>query len=256
MLLTIDAGNTNIVFALFDEQEGRLRTEWRIATDHGRTADEYVVWLDHLLSKAELGPDDVTGAIISTVVPQALFNLKTLCKKYFRCEPMVVGETDLDLGLKVKARDVGSDRLVNAVAAHMDYAGPLIVLDFGTATTFDVVDEDGSYMGGIIAPGINLSLQALHMAAAKLPHIAVARPEKVIGTDTVSAMQSGVFWGYVDLIDGLASRIAKEYGKDMTVIATGGLARLFADATESIQHVDYDLTLRGLYEIYRRNRGA
>ena len=254
MLLTIDAGNTNVVFAIFDRGEKRLRAKWRVSTKADRTADEYFVWLDTLLKRDGIDPESVHGAIISTVVPQTLFNLRVLCEQYFRCRPMVVGENDVDLGLKVNARDVGADRLVNAVAAHESYAGPLIVIDFGTATTFDVVAADGSYMGGIIAPGINLSLEALHMAAAKLPHIAIARPTgPVVGTDTLSAMQSGIYWGYVGLIEGLVERIADERGEEMAVIATGGLAPLFANATDVIQHVDRELTIRGLVSIYMRN---
>lgn len=251
MLLTIDAGNTNIVFAIFDGRE--LRSQWRIATDQSRTADEYLVWLDHLMIREGLTPEGVTGAVISTVVPQVLFNLRTLCRQYFRCEPLVVGESGLDLGIEIRARNVGADRLVNAVAAHSDYPGSLIVLDFGTATTFDAVNSDGAYLGGIIAPGINLSLEALHMAAAMLPRIAIARPQGVIGSDTVSAMQSGVFWGYVSLIEGMTKRIADEHGEEMTVIATGGLAPLFRDSTEAIHHVDQDLTIRGLAQIYHAN---
>lgn len=254
MLLTIDAGNTNIVFAIFDGHE--LGSEWRIATDQSRTADEYVVWLDHLMTREGLKPEDIEGAIISTVVPQALFNLRTLCRRYFDCNPLVVGEEGIELGIEIKVPsplEVGADRLVNSVAAHSRYRGSLVVVDFGTATNFDVVDSDGSYIGGIIAPGINLSLEALHMAAAKLPRIAIARPTLVIGNDTVSAMQSGVFWGYLSLIEGLTERIAREHGETMTVIATGGLSPLFGDATDAIQHVDQDLTIRGLVEIYHRN---
>lgn len=251
MLLTIDAGNTNIVFAIFDGR--KLRAQWRIATDQSRTADEYIVWLDHLMAREGLKPEHVEGAIISTVVPQALFNFRTFCRDYFRKEPMVVGEAGLDIGIEVKARNVGADRLCNAVAAHLDYPGSLVILDFGTATTFDVVDSGGAYIGGIIAPGINLSLEALHMAAAMLPRIALSRPQEVIGSDTVSAMQSGVFWGYISMIEGLTERIAAEHREEMTVIATGGLASLFRDATDAIQHVDQDLTVRGLVEIYHRN---
>lgn len=251
MLLTIDAGNTNIVFAIFD---GRvLRAQWRIATDQSRTSDEYIVWLDHLMQREGLKPEDVEGAIISTVVPQALFNFRTFCRDYFRKEPMVVGEAGLDIGIEVKARNVGADRLCNAVAAHLDYPGSLVVLDFGTATTFDVVNAKGAYIGGIIAPGINLSVEALHMGAAMLPRIAFSRPQEVIGSDTVSAMQSGVFWGYISMIEGMTQRIAAEHGEKVTVIATGGLASLFRDATEAIDHVDQNLTIRGLVEIYHRN---
>lgn len=257
MLLAIDSGNTNIVFAVFDGLE--KRAEWRSSSDSKRTADEYGIWLSQLMGLAEINCDLISECIVATVVPETLYSLKTLCRKYFGCEPLIVGEDGVDLGLAVlagPADEVGADRLVNASAAHSRYGGPLIVIDFGTATTFDVIDDDGNYFGGVIAPGINLSLDALHMAAAKLPRVAVQRPETVIGRRTVPAMLSGIYWGYVGLIEGLVKRIMAEYGKSMQVVATGGLAPLFAEATEAIQHLDTDLTLRGLAEIYRRNRNA
>ena len=193
------------------------------------------------------------------MVPATLFGLKTLCRKYFDCDPLVIGDDGVDLGIKIlvdRPDDVGADRLVNTVAAYASYGGPLVVVDFGTATTFDVIDDDGNYSGGIIAPGINLSLEALHRAAAKLPRVAIGRPARVIGKDTVSAMQSGIFWGYVSMIEGLVERIAGEFGAKLTVVATGGLAPLFAEATECIDHLDTDLTLRGLAMVYRRNAKA
>ena len=254
MLLAIDSGNTNIVFAVYDGEE--RRGEWRAASDAKRTADEYGVWLNQLMSIDGLKRDDITHTIIATVVPETLFSLKTLCRKYFDAEPMIVGEPSVDIGVGILVNapdEVGSDRLINAAAAHWRYGGPLIVIDFGTATTFDIVDSDGNYFGGVIAPGINLSLDALHMAAAKLPRIAVQKPESVIGKRTVPAMMSGVYWGYVGLIEGLLSRIEDEFGAPMTVVATGGLAPLFAEATDRIQHLDPDLTLRGLAEVHRRN---
>ena len=255
MLLAIDSGNTNIVFAVFDGEE--KRSEWRSSSDSKRTADEYGVWLSQLMGLDGIGRDAIDDCIIATVVPETLYSLKTLCRRYFGCEPMIVGEPGVDLGLSVladPADEVGSDRLVNAGAAHRRYGGPLIVIDFGTATTFDVVDDDGNYFGGVIAPGINLSLDALHMAAAKLPRVAVQRPETVIGKRTVPAMLSGIYWGYVGLIEGLLTRIEAEYGKPMKVVATGGLAPLFAEATDAIEHLDTDLTLRGLAQIHQRNR--
>ncbi len=257
MLLAIDAGNTNIVFALHDGE--KLSHKWRISTDDQRTADEYMVWLSQLMSLESFDASQVTDAIIATVVPQTLFPLQLLCRRYFSCEPMVVGGAGLELGIQVKLespRDVGADRLVNAVAAHHQYGGPLIVLDFGTATTFDVVDGSGAYIGGVISPGINLSLEALHMAAAKLPRIAVEKPARVIGTSTVSAMQTGVFWGYVGLIEGITQRICAEYGKPMQVVATGGLAPLFGEAIPMIEHVDQELTINGLFLIYKRNKSV
>ena len=254
MLLAIDSGNTNIVFALYDELEQKV--EWRSSNDARRTADEYGVWLLQLMSLGDFGPADVSEAIIATVVPETLFSLKTLCRKYFECDPLVIGEAGVELGIEAlvdSPNDVGSDRLVNAVAAHTRYGGPLIIVDFGTATTFDVVDGDGNYFGGIIAPGINLSLEALHMAAAQLPRVAVRRPDTVIGKRTVPAMLSGVYWGYIGLIEGLVDRIRDEFGAAMTVVATGGLAPLFAEGTDAIEHLDQELTLRGLAEVYRRS---
>ena len=254
MLLAIDSGNTNIVFAVYDGDT--LRGEWRASTDSERTADELGVWLTQLLTIEGLNRLDITSAIIASVVPAMVFGLKTLCRRYFKCEPLVVGDEGVDLGLSIlldRPEEVGADRLVNAVAAHKYYKGPLIVIDFGTATTFDVVDGEGNYCGGAISPGINLSLEALHMAAAKLPRVAIGRPRQVIGRATVPAMQSGIFWGYVGLIEGLVKRIKEEFGSDMLVLATGGLAPLFAEATKVINALDADLTLRGLLEIHRRN---
>ncbi|EME69842.1 pantothenate kinase [Paramagnetospirillum caucaseum] len=254
MLLAIDSGNTNIVFAVYDGDT--LRGEWRASTDSERTADELGVWLTQLLTIEGLNRLDISSAIIASVVPAMVFGLKTLCRRYFKCEPLVVGDEGVDLGLSIlldRPEEVGADRLVNAVAAHKYYKGPLIVIDFGTATTFDVVDAEGNYCGGAISPGINLSLEALHMAAAKLPRVAIGRPRQVIGRATVPAMQSGIFWGYVGLIEGLVKRIKEEFGSDMLVVATGGLAPLFAEATKVINALDADLTLRGLLEINRRN---
>ena len=254
MILAIDSGNTNIVFALFDGDE--VRGEWRSSTTGNRTADEYGVWLTQLMAMEGVDRSQVKACIIASVVPAVVFALRTLCRRYFHCEPLVVGEETVTLGLQVhldRPEEVGADRLVNAVAAHKYYDGALIVIDFGTATTFDVVDAEGNYCGGAIAPGINLSLEALHMAAAKLPRVAIGRPKQVIGKATVPAIRSGIFWGYVGLIDGLVHRIKAEFGAPMTVIATGGLAPLFMDVTDTIDHLSPDLTLRGLLEIYRLN---
>lgn len=256
MLLAIDSGNTNTVFAVFDD-DGNVRGEWRSSTNPNRTADEFAVWLNQLMSFEDLKAEDINDVIISTVVPAMLFGLQTLCRKYFKIEPIIVGSPDVKLGIEVfldRPEEVGADRIVNAIAAHELYDGPMIVIDFGTATTFDVVDADGNYCGGAIAPGINLSLEALHMAAAQLPRVAIGRPEKAIGKGTVSAMQSGIFWGYVGMIEGLTERMKKEFGADMTVIATGGLATPFSKSTDVIQHNAQDLTLRGLLAIYERNK--
>ena len=254
MLLAIDAGNTNVVFAVYDGET--QRGHWRVATDRDRTADDYAVWLLSLMKLGGLSATGIDDAIIGSVVPQALFDLRLLCRTYFECEPMVVGQ-GLDLGIKIDIEEpatAGADRLCNAVAVHKYDGGPAIVIDFGTGTTFDIVDGKGNYRGGVIAPGINLSLEALHNVSAQLPRIAVVRPARVIGGGTVSAMQSGIYWGYVGLIEGLVRRIGEEFGADMKVIATGGLAALFADATEVIQSVDSELTLKGLQEIYQRNK--
>ena len=255
MLLAIDCGNTNVVFAVYDGEE--QRGQWRAATDQPRTADDYAVWLISLMTMGGFEAKAITGAIIATVVPKALFDLQNLCRRYFACEPLVVGQ-GVELGLEIlmeRPSDTGADRLVNAVAAYKIYGGPAIIVDFGTGTTFDIIDADGAYRGGVIAPGVNLSLEALHSVSAQLPRIAVTRPAKVIGGGTVSAMQSGIYWGYVGLIEGLVARIRNEFGADMKVIATGGLASLFADGTSVIQKIDADLTMRGLVEIWRRNRG-
>src|SRR5438094_250931 len=207
MLLVINANNTNTVFAMWDRDA--LKGSWRTATEGKRTADEYVVWLDHLLSLDGLARGNVDGAVIASVVPEGIFNLLTLCRKYCNTEPIVVGDKNVKLGTKAlvdRPEEVGADRLVNTVAAHDRYKGPLIVVDFGTATTLDVVDRDGNYCGGVIAPGINLSLAALHLAAAKLPSIPIRRTERVIGKDTVSCMQSGIYWGYIGLFEVLVGR--------------------------------------------------
>ncbi len=255
MLLAIDSGNTNAVFAVYSGDE--LLASWRISTNSRRTADEYAIWLTQLLSLAGLKPADIDAAIIGNVVPDAMFNLIQLCQRYLNCEPLVVGKPNCSVGIGIDvdmpAKDVGADRVANSVAAQDRYKPPLVVVDFGTATNFDIVDRNGNYCGGVIAPGPNLSLQALEMAAAQLPHVAMLRPPSVVGRSTVPAMQSGVFWGYVGLIEGIVRRIREERGEVMGVIATGGLAPLFAGATETIETVDRDLTLWGLRLIYRHN---
>jgi len=254
MLLAINANNTNTSFAIWDGAE--LKGSWRIATNGRRTADEYVVWLDHLLVLENLSRGVVDGVVIGSVVPDANFNLLTFSRRYCRTEPVIVGEKGVDLGTRAlvdRPEEVGADRLVNTVAAHDRYRGPLIVVDFGTATTLDAVDAEGNYIGGVIAPGINLSLTALHMAAAKLPSVRISRTERVIGKDTVSCMQSGIYWGYIGLVEGLVARIRAEFGAPMRTIATGGLAPLFEGGTDSIEQVDPDLVLWGLRLIYQLN---
>ncbi|HEY5208862.1 MAG TPA: type III pantothenate kinase [Stellaceae bacterium] len=257
MLLAINANNTNTVFALWLGLA--LKGSWRIATEARRTADEYVVWLDHLLALNGLSRGDVDGAIIASVVPDIDFNLVTLCRNYCKTDPLIVGDKNVKLGTRAlvdRPEEVGADRLINTVAAHDRYRGPLIVVDFGTATTFDVVDGDGNYAGGAIAPGINLSLAALAMAAAKLPSVRIRRPARVIGKDTVSHMQSGIYWGYVGLIEGLVTRIAEEFGQPMRTVTTGGLAPLFEGSTPAIGTVDPTLSLWGLRLVYELNRAT
>ncbi|MFL1460736.1 type III pantothenate kinase [Roseococcus sp. DSY-14] len=254
MLLAVDAGNTNVVFAVHDGAEWRGR--WRIATRADRTSDEYAVWLLTLMTHAGLKPAQVTRCVIGTVVPAALYNLRRLCRDWFGTEPLIA-RSILDWGFRImvdRPQEVGADRLLNALAAHHHYGGPLIVVDFGTATTFDVVDKDGNYLGGAIAPGINLSIEALHRAAARLPRIGIGRPQAAIGRDTVSAMQSGIFWGYVGLIEGIVARIrAEAEAPRLKVVATGGLAPLLAEGTALIETVDPDITLEGLRLLAGRN---
>jgi type III pantothenate kinase len=253
MLLAIDAGNTNVVFAVFDgdTQKGI----WRCSTDPRRTADEYAAFVVPMMAAKGLQPSDVSACIVASVVPEANFNLRRLCIDYFGNAPLCVGSDIAELGIKVltdKPSEVGADRLVNVLGATLLAKPPFIVIDFGTATTFDVANQDGNYCGGVIAPGINLSLEALHRAAAKLPRVEVEKPSKVIGTGTVGAIQSGLFWGYVGLIEGLIARIQAEYGAPMKVIATGGLGGLFQKHVPLIEQYDPDLTLKGLRLIHAR----
>jgi type III pantothenate kinase len=253
MLLAIEQGNTNTLFAVHSGQ-GWI-AQWRAATEASRTADEYGVWLHQLLSMQALGFADIDACIVSSVVPQSLFNLRNLSRRYLKVEPLVIGENAaLNVEIRIeKPSEAGADRLVNTIGAYMEYGGDLIVIDSGTATTFDIVGSDGAFEGGVIAPGINLSMQALHDAAARLPRVAIRKPQNVIGKDTVGAMQSGVFWGYIALIEGLIERIKAQYERSMTVVATGGVASLFEGSTHKIDRFDHDLTLKGLLEIYRRN---
>jgi len=249
MLLAIDAGNTNLVFALVDGQE--IKARWRIATDPRRTADEYAVWLHQLLELEGFGRDAVTSVIIGTVVPRALHNLEVLSQKYFGVTALVAGQGDAEWPLALDVADpqsVGADRALNVMAAHAKHQGDLLVIDFGTATTFDVVDFTGAYKGGIIAPGINLSLDALVSAAAKLPRIAIAAPEdqSVVGRTTETQMLIGVYWGYVAMIEGLVARLKAEIGRPVTVITTGGLAILFDKNTDAFDVIEPDLTIQGL----------
>jgi type III pantothenate kinase len=249
MLLAIDAGNTNVVFALY---EGRtIKARWRIATDPRRTADEYAVWLVRLLEIEGFDRDQITQIIVCTVVPRALHNIEVLANRYFGKSPLVAGTAPVDYAIDIdveEPRSLGADRAVNAVAAHARYPGDLIIVDFGTATTLDVVDFNGAYKGGIIAPGINLSLDALVGNTAMLPRIAIDVPKSksVIGRNTEDQMLIGVFWGYVAMMEGLIARMREEIGRPAKVIASGGLAVLFHEATDIFDVVDTDLTLDGL----------
>lgn len=253
MLLAIDVGNTNTVFAVHDGTE--FMGEWRCATEHQRTADEYFVWLKSLMHLE--GKDyQIDAVIASSVVPQVVLNLRILCNRYFDCRPFVVGKPDCILPVGVRVDEgtlVGADRLVNTVGAYDRHGGGLIVVDFGTATTFDVVAADGAYIGGVIAPGVNLSLKALHDHAAALPYVDVTRPQNVIGTNTVACMQSGVFWGYIGLIEGICRQIEGEYDSPMKVIGTGGLASLFDQGSDVFDALEADLTMHGLVLIYEHN---
>ncbi|AAV90491.1 Baf family transcriptional acitvator [Zymomonas mobilis subsp. mobilis ZM4 = ATCC 31821] len=255
MLLAIDAGNTNIVFALVDGRE--IRARWRIATEGRRTADEYAVWLVQLMAIGGFTREEIDSVVICTVVPRTLHNLEVLSAKYFGVKALIAGTPPLDWGIDIDVispETVGADRLVNALAAHHLHSGHKIAIDFGTATTFDWVDEKGAYRGGIIAPGINLSLDALVGKAARLPRIAIEIPktDSVIGRSTEESMHSGIYWGYIAMIEGLTERMKQEIGQPVTVIATGGLASLFAVHTSVFDVIEPDLTIRGMALLYEQ----
>lgn len=255
MLLAIDCGNTNVVFAVYDGDTPL--GQWRAATKTDRTSDEYGIWLTQLIERDGIKPTAVTHAIVASVVPGKNFDLKRLCQKYFNCEPMFVGDPAVDLGIAVRVdnpKEAGADRVINALAAHTTYGGPLIIIDFGTATTFDVIDRNGDYLGGAITVGIGLAQDALVGHTARLVKVDIAPPPHAIGRSTVQAMQSGLFLGYVALIEGMVARIVAELGeKDVHVIATGGLAELFAEHTAVIQGTAQTLTLDGLRLIWEMN---
>jgi len=253
MILAVDVGNTNLVFALVDK--GEIKARWRIATDPRRTADQYSVWLHQLLELEGYSREDIDGVIIGTVVPRALHNLVVLSEKYFHKTPIVAGQGAAAWPLQLdvdEPENVGADRALNAVAAHAKYPGDLLIIDFGTATTFDAVSGTGAYTGGIIAPGINLSLDALVNATAKLPRIAIEAPDSdsVIGRTTGSQMIIGIYWGYIAMLEGLTERIKREVGRPVTVIATGGLANLFDKHTNVFDTIEPDLTIQGLSLLY------
>jgi type III pantothenate kinase len=254
MLFAVDVGNTNTVFSVF---EGRTKlSEWRCATNIVRTADEYFIWLKSLMALSNIKYQLIDSVIICSVVPQVVFNLRVLSSRYFSCRPLVVGKSDCLIPIEIRVDDgvlVGADRIVNSVGAFNRYGGNLVVVDFGTATTFDVVDNDGAYIGGIIAPGVNLSMKALHDESAALPYIDISKPQAIIGRNTVECMQSGIFWGYLSLIEGLLSKVQTQRKEKIQVIATGGLATLFSQDTTVFDKVDLDLTLSGLVDIYEFN---
>jgi len=254
MLLCIDCGNTNTVFSVWDGT--KFIATFRTSTEHTRTADQYFVWFTTLMEHQSL-PIDITEVILSSTVPRVVFNLRVLCDRYFDTRPYVVGKPECLLPTQPRVDEgtqVGPDRLVNTAGAFERHGGDLIVVDFGTATTFDVVAGDGAYVGGVIAPGVNTSLESLHRAAAALPHVDVTKPQQVIGTNTVACMQSGVFWGYVGLVRGICDRIRGEYDKPMRVIGTGGLAPLFSQGDMLFDQIEDDLTMHGLTVIHQYNK--
>lgn len=254
MLLAIDVGNTNIVFAILKNDE--LIETLRISSRDFKTYDEYYYILKQFFGQNNIDISNIEGVVISCVVPDFLFELKILSQKRLKIEPIIIDSaTDLGIDIKIdNKKEVGADRLVNSVAAFEKYGGELIVIDFGTATTFDIVGEKGEYLGGVISPGINLSILALKNAAAKLPLINLCKPNKVIGKNTEDAMQSGIYWGYCALIEGMVKRIEDEYGKKLKTISTGGLSKLFFDSIKQIKYHDPDLTLTGLNLIYKMNK--
>lgn len=255
MILVFDVGNTNMVVGVF--KEDKLLNHWRIRTDNLRTSDEYAMMLNGLFGYNHLDPRQVKAVVISSVVPTLMMELEDLSHKYFFCKPLVVGP-GIKTGLAIKyenPREVGADRVVNAVAAHKKYGGSLIIIDFGTATTFCVVNEKGEYLGGAIAPGIKISTDALVARAAKLPRVELIKPKNLIGKNTVASMQSGIIYGFVGQVEGIVNRLKKEIGSDTTVIATGGLAKIIADETDVVDIIDDLLTLDGLRIIYEINRG-
>jgi len=255
MLFVLDAGNTNTVLGVF--KDDTLIHEWRIKTDRHKTEDEYAVLVKSLLEHEAISFSDITGMIISSVVPPIMFALEKMCTKYFHLEPMVLGKESVRSFLKMaypNPEEIGADRIVNAVGAIEEYGAPLVIIDFGTATTYCYIDDAKAYCGGLIAPGILISMEALNSKASKLPKIEIQAPENVIGTSTVEAMQSGVFYGFVAQVDGIVNRMKHEMTTDPTVIATGGLASLIADASETIDYADKYLTLKGLHLIYKKNK--
>ncbi len=254
MLLVIDVGNSNTVLGIY--RNGRLEQNWRVGTDKYRTVDEYAMLIQDLFRLADIGFADLSDVIVSCVVPPMLNTLEGLCRQYFKLTPYVVGP-GIKTGMPIQydnPREVGADRIVNAVAAYEQCRCSLIVVDFGTATTFDVISADGSYQGGAIAPGVGISAEALFERASKLPRVEFSRPPQIIAKNTVNSMQAGIFFGYVGLVEGIVGRMKKDLPDSTQVIATGGLAAPIAEATDSIDRVEPFLTLEGLRILYERNR--
>lgn len=253
MLLVIDVGNTNTVLGIF--KDDRLVEHWRLTTSRTRTTDEYGILLKTLFDMSDVGMTEVTGCIIACVVPPMLPMYEEMVKRYFKLQPLVIGpgvRTGMPI-LYENPREVGADRIVNAVAAFDVFHGACIVVDFGTAITFDAISAKGEYLGGSICPGIAISADALYTHASRLPRVEMRLPDRVVGRNTVASIQSGLVYGYTSLVDGMVRRIVEEYGAPMRVIATGGLARVIADSSETIEAVDDDLTLTGLRLLYERN---
>jgi len=254
MLLAIDIGNTEITLGVFDGE--KLRARWRLATRIHRVADEYAVLLMNLLQHQGLKLKDIQEIAICCVVPPLLSTIADMCQRYFNIKPFVVG-AGVKTGVRIRMdnpREVGADRIVNAAAAHRLYGGPVIITDFGTATTFDVVSKEGDYVGGVIAPGIGIAAEALYTRTAMLPRVELTRPARVIGTSTTTAMQSGIIYGYIGLVEGIVSRMQKELGEKAMVIATGGYSDLIASETSVIKAVNHDITLIGLRLIHGMNQ--
>ena len=254
MLLAIDVGNTNSKFVVFDHD--RIVAAWRLRTESKRTSDEYAAWVTQLMHLQGFDPKSIKGAILASVVPAVNTHLRRLCENYFHSKLLIVGEPDCELGIKVlidRPAEAGADRLVGVIAGHTKYGGPLITIDFGSATTFDLADKEGNFIGGVFAPGVELTIEAFYLMTARLPRIRVEKPAKVIGKSTVANMQSGIFWGYVGLIESLIKRIREEYGEPMKVVATGGLANVFKDEIGLFDFIEPDLMSLGLLEIWRRN---